>query len=67
MSEDALSRATRINQLLAQWQKKVSGASTNNPFRVVELLGGNPFITIRTSLSTVRTIAIAPPFFTSCY
>ncbi|HEV2729216.1 MAG TPA: Fic family protein [Terriglobales bacterium] len=47
MSEDALSRATRINQLLAQWQKKVSGESTNNPLRVVELLGANPFITTK--------------------
>ena len=28
MSEDALSRATRINGLLAEWQRKVSGQST---------------------------------------
>ncbi len=47
MSEDALSRATRFNQLLAQWQKKVSGESTNNPLRVVELLGANPFVTTK--------------------
>jgi Fic family protein len=47
MSEDALSRATRINQLIAQWQRKVSGESTNNPLRVVELLGTNPFITTK--------------------
>src|SRR5438552_11707671 len=47
MSEDALSRAMRINQLLAEWQKKVSGESSNNPLRVVELLGANPFITTR--------------------
>lgn len=47
MSEDALNRATRINQLLAQWQKKVSGESSSNPLRVVELLGANPFITAR--------------------
>jgi Fic family protein len=47
MSEDALSRATRINVLLAQWQKKVSSESTNNPLRVVEHLGENPFITIK--------------------
>lgn len=47
MSEDALSRATRINQLLAQWQKKVSGESSNNPSRAVELLGANPFITTK--------------------
>ena len=47
MSEDALSRAMRINGLLAEWQKKVSGESSNNPLRVVELLGANPFITTR--------------------
>src|SRR6516165_358909 len=47
MSEDALNRATRINQLLGQWQRKVSGESSNNPLRVVELLGANPFITIK--------------------
>ena len=47
MSEDALSRATRINGLLADWHRKVSGESSNNPLRVVELLGANPFITIK--------------------
>jgi Fic family protein len=46
MSEDALSRAVRINGLLAEWQRRVSGESSNNPLRVVELLGANPFITI---------------------
>src|SRR6266566_4171897 len=44
MSEDALSRAARINQLLAQWQRRVSGESSDNPLRIVELLGSNPFI-----------------------
>jgi Fic family protein len=47
MSEDALSRAMRINRLLAEWQKRVSGESSNNPLRVVELLGSNPFLTTR--------------------
>jgi len=47
MSEDALSRATRTNGLVAEWQKKVSGESSNNPLRVVELLGANPFITTK--------------------
>src|SRR5205807_997073 len=46
-SEDALSRATRINRMLAQWQKVVAGESTNAPLRIVELLGANPFITIK--------------------
>jgi Fic family protein len=45
MSEDAVSRATRINDLMAQWRTQVGGESTNTPLRVVELLGGNPFIT----------------------
>jgi Fic family protein len=53
MSEDALNRATRINQLLAQWQRKVSGDSTNNPLRVVELLGSNPFITTKGASETL--------------
>ncbi len=47
MSEDALNRATRINGLLAEWQKKISGESSSNPLRVVELLGANPFITTK--------------------
>jgi Fic family protein len=47
MSEDALGRATRINELLAEWQKKVSGESTNTPLRIVELLGQNPFTTVK--------------------
>jgi hypothetical protein len=50
MSEDALNRATRINELLAKWQKKVSGESTDNPLRIVELLGSNPFIMIKASM-----------------
>jgi hypothetical protein len=37
----------RINGLLAEWQKKVSGESSHNPLRVVELLGANPFITTK--------------------
>lgn len=33
MSEDALSRAMRINGPLAEWQKKVPGESSNNALR----------------------------------
>jgi Fic family protein len=47
MSEDALSRASRINKKLADWQKKVAGDSTSTPLRVVELLAANPFITVK--------------------
>ncbi len=47
MSEDALSRAMRMNAKLAEWQKAVAGDSTNAPSRVVELLAANPFITVK--------------------
>jgi len=47
MSEDALSRAARMNSQLAEWQRKVAGDSTNAPSRVVELLAANPFITVK--------------------
>ena len=56
MSEDALSRATRINQLLEQWQRKVSGESSGTPLRVVALLGANPFITTN---GVAETLGIA--------
>jgi cell filamentation protein, protein adenylyltransferase len=46
MSEDALSRATRMNDLLAGWRGKLAGQSTNMPVRVVDLLAANPFVTI---------------------
>jgi Fic family protein len=47
MSEDALSRAARLNTKLAEWQKGVAGQSTKTPLRVVELLAANPFITAK--------------------
>jgi Fic family protein len=44
-AQDALSRASRINQILTQWQRLVAGESTNTPLRIVDLLAANPFIT----------------------
>jgi Fic family protein len=46
MSEDALSRATRINDLLVDWRQKMAGHSTDTPLRAVDLLAENPFLTI---------------------
>src|SRR5258708_19249004 len=57
-SQDALSRASRINVILAQWQREVAGESTNTPLRIVDLLAANPFITA-TGLS--RVLAVASP------
>ena len=47
MSEDALSRAARMNSKIAEWQKKVAGDSTNAPSRAVDMLAANPFITVK--------------------
>ena len=47
MSEDALSRAGRINANLVEWHKAVAGDSTKTPMRVIELLAANPFITAK--------------------
>ncbi len=44
-SEDAVSRAERINALLAAWQRRVatSGTRSEAPVRLVDLLAGNPY------------------------
>ncbi len=47
MSEDALSRAARMNNTLSEWQRRVAGDSTNTPLRLVELLAANPFVTTK--------------------
>lgn len=54
MSEDALSRATRINEKLIVWQKKVAGDSSNTPLRTVELLASNPYITAKGAAETLK-------------
>lgn len=43
MSEDALSRATRINDVVAEWIKNLTGEP--NALRIIELLSANPFLT----------------------
>ncbi len=47
MSEDALSRAARMNDLLTGWRVRLSGESTGTALRVLELLSGNPFVTAK--------------------
>ena len=56
MSEDALSRATRINDILAQWQRNLEGEATNTPRRMLELLAANPFIT---TIGAARELGVA--------
>ncbi len=47
-SEDALSRAERINQLLTDWRDKLSGqAGTKVALQMLDMIGVNPFVTPR--------------------
>ncbi|HUH12197.1 MAG TPA: Fic family protein [Longimicrobiales bacterium] len=45
-SEDALSRAGRMNSLLTEWRAKAAGSSSQAPVRLVDLLAENPYCTI---------------------
>ena len=55
MSEDALSRASRINAHLAEWRNAAAGESTKTPMRVIELLA-NPFISAK---ATAQKLGVA--------
>lgn len=46
MSEDALSRAERINGLLSDWRKDLGGKGSRAPVDLIDLLAENPFWTI---------------------
>jgi len=46
MSEDALSRAERINSLLTDWRQKAAGSGSVAPLSIVSLLVENPYCTI---------------------
>jgi Fic family protein len=47
-AEDAISRAERINALLARWRDNLSvDAQAKAALRMVDMLGGNPFVTPR--------------------
>jgi Fic family protein len=46
-SEDALSRAERINRQLDRWRQRVSDTGSTVTLRLLDQLGTNPFITVR--------------------
>lgn len=47
-SEDALSRAERINHLLTHWRDELSGqAGTKVALQLLDMIGANPFLTPR--------------------
>lgn len=45
-SEDALSRAERINRQLEKWRLTVAGSGSKVPLALVDQLAANPFLTI---------------------
>jgi len=59
-SEDVVSRATRMLELLDAWRLCVAGSGSNTPLKVVEMLAGNPFVTamsVSEQLGVARTTA----------
>ena len=46
-SEDAISRAARITDLLARWGRAVAGSSSRTALALVDLLAENPFWTVK--------------------
>lgn len=46
-SEDALSRAERINILLEKWRIQATADSSATPARLLDLIGSNPYVTPR--------------------
>ena len=55
-SEDALSRAERINQQLAAWRNDLAGGGSKVPLQLIDLIGANPFLTPR---ETERQLGVA--------
>jgi len=47
MSQDSLTRAEKINDLLGQWRSQVAGAASKTAASLVDLLAENPFWTVR--------------------
>ena len=55
-SEDALSRAERINRQLATWRNDFAGGGSKVPLQIIDLIGANPFLTPR---ETERRLGVA--------
>lgn len=53
-SEDAISRASRINQLLDVWRKKTAGYATPLPNQLIDQLAMNPFMTVKQTSETMK-------------
>lgn len=46
-SEDALSRAERINHLLEKWKKALVGTSSKTTILLLDMIAANPFVSVK--------------------
>jgi Fic family protein len=46
-SEDAVSRAERINNRLAEWREQLAGTASEVPAMLLDRIAANPFITVK--------------------
>jgi cell filamentation protein, protein adenylyltransferase len=46
-AEDALGRASRINELLDEWRRELAASSTKPPMPLINLLAENPYWTVK--------------------
>ncbi len=53
-SEDALSRAERINRLLTNWRTSAAGVLSKTPFMLLDMLAANPFLTVKKAAAHLR-------------
>jgi Fic family protein len=53
-AEDALSRAERINGLLSGWRAVLSGGGSLVPLRMLDLLAGNPYVTVKRAAERMK-------------
>lgn len=55
-SEDALSRAERINHLISDWNGQFTGSTSNVAVRIINYFAANPYLTIK---KTAKELNIA--------
>lgn len=53
-SEDAISRAYRINKLLEKWHQQTAGFSTPLPNSLINILAANPFIITKQAAESMK-------------
>lgn len=53
-SEDALSRAERINEKLNEWRRAVAGSPSRIPLKIIDMLAANPYLTVKKAAEQLK-------------